>query len=329
MIEKIYSSPEIYNIYVPLPNNPLKNLNCYVVLGNNEALVIDTGFNMPECYEALTEGLKELNIDIEKTYLFLTHCHSDHTGLASIVFKDNSKIFMGKDDFQLLTGFLLEPNNWGALESRFISEGFPKSYLEELESTNPAKVYASEKCIEPIIVNDSDIINLCGFEFEVISTNGHTPGHMCLYLKEKEIMFLGDHILFDITPNITFWDGVENSLKDYLISLEKISKYSVKLALPSHRKNEMDLQVRIEQIKNHHKDRLKEVIDIITNQSGLNAYEISSKMTWSMRGKPWIKFPIHQQWFAVGEGIAHLDYLYYENKIKKIKENDIYKYYLV
>ena len=57
MYEKIYSNPDIYKIYVPLPNNPLKNLNSYVVKTENKNLIIDTGFNMPECYEALTEGL--------------------------------------------------------------------------------------------------------------------------------------------------------------------------------------------------------------------------------------------------------------------------------
>ncbi len=74
MYEKIYSNPDIYKIYVPLPNNPLKNLNSYVVKTENKNLIIDTGFNMPECYEALTEGLKELEIDIEKAKCSLPIC---------------------------------------------------------------------------------------------------------------------------------------------------------------------------------------------------------------------------------------------------------------
>ena len=63
MYTKIYSDPDIYNLYVPLPDNPLKNLNCYIIKTDDRSLVIDTGFNRPECLEAMTEGLKELDID--------------------------------------------------------------------------------------------------------------------------------------------------------------------------------------------------------------------------------------------------------------------------
>ena len=29
MTEQIYNNPDIFKIYIPLPDNPLKNLNCY------------------------------------------------------------------------------------------------------------------------------------------------------------------------------------------------------------------------------------------------------------------------------------------------------------
>lgn len=51
MIEHICAEPDIYRIEVPLPNNPLRYLNSYVVRGRDRFLVIDTGFNRPECRE--------------------------------------------------------------------------------------------------------------------------------------------------------------------------------------------------------------------------------------------------------------------------------------
>ena len=39
MFEQVYSNPDIFKIYVPLPDNPLKNLNCYVLKAENEELV--------------------------------------------------------------------------------------------------------------------------------------------------------------------------------------------------------------------------------------------------------------------------------------------------
>ena len=43
----------IYTIPVPLPNNPLRNLNSYVILDGERSLVIDTGFRKEECRKAL------------------------------------------------------------------------------------------------------------------------------------------------------------------------------------------------------------------------------------------------------------------------------------
>ena len=62
----------IYSIEVDLPENPLRWLNSYFISGGTDGrnLVIDTGFNRPECHEALLGGLKELNADFGRTDVF-------------------------------------------------------------------------------------------------------------------------------------------------------------------------------------------------------------------------------------------------------------------
>lgn len=70
MIEKLHASPDVYRIRVVLPDNPLQYLNAYVIKGKSENLVIDTGFNRPECREALCRGLEDLGIDLRHTSLF-------------------------------------------------------------------------------------------------------------------------------------------------------------------------------------------------------------------------------------------------------------------
>jgi len=49
----------------------------------------------------------------------------------------------------------------------------------------------------------------------------------------------------------------------------------------------------------------------------MNAYHIASKMTWDIDCENWEQFPAAQKWFAVGEAIAHLQYLENEGKIKR------------
>ncbi len=53
----------LYRIKVPLPNSPLKELNSYVIKGDDRNLIIDTGFNRTVCYNAMKEGLDDLIIE--------------------------------------------------------------------------------------------------------------------------------------------------------------------------------------------------------------------------------------------------------------------------
>lgn len=328
MYTKIYDKPEIYQIYVPLPNNPLKNLNCYVVKTDQGNLVIDTGFNQIECLEALKAGLDELQIDMDYSVLYLTHFHADHSGLTCSIATDKTKVYMHRLDYAFLTRYL-NGDQWEWNEAKFLREGFAREEIYLLREMNQARVWAPDYLFDAEAIDDGYTFKIGEYEFECIFTPGHTPGHSCLYFKSEKIMFLGDHVLFDITPNITMWRDVENSLADYLESLERIKTYDMKLALPAHRKNEMDVYERIEQIKEHHKTRLQETLDIVKAEEGLTATEIGSRLKWSMRGKRWDEFPVQQKWFAVGETISHLDFLRLEGKIIREKaRDDRHRYYL-
>jgi glyoxylase-like metal-dependent hydrolase (beta-lactamase superfamily II) len=79
MIEKVLTN--LYKIEIPLPKNPLKNLNSYVIKGAERNLIIDTGWNQEECMNAMQAGLKKLGVDIKNTDFFITHLHADHLGL--------------------------------------------------------------------------------------------------------------------------------------------------------------------------------------------------------------------------------------------------------
>ena len=71
----------LYRVPVPLPGNPLKNLNAYLIRGPRN-LLVDTGFRQEACRQALAAGLAELEVSMADTDIFLTHLHSDHAGLA-------------------------------------------------------------------------------------------------------------------------------------------------------------------------------------------------------------------------------------------------------
>ncbi len=330
MIEKIYSNPDIYKLFIPLPDNPLQNLNCFVLKSDKGNLIIDTGFNRPECEEALKSGLKELEIDINNTVLYLTHMHSDHVGLAATIMPNSSKIYMGRIDYDYLMTSVTG-NHWDDTDDFFRMHGFPEDKLIELRTKNPARAFQVAGAFDAIRLEDGDKFKVGDYEFTCIFVPGHTPGNTCLYYEKENLMFLGDHVLFDITPNITAWYGVKNSLNNYIESLKKIRTFNIVTALPAHRNTKgINVYERIDQLLVHHEERLKDTENIVKMIPNSTAYEIAAYMKWQMRGKNWDEFPISQRWFAVGETIAHLDYLMAKGIIKcDIGSEGVHRYTLI
>lgn len=95
MIEQV--SPGIYRIEVPLPQNPLLWLNSYFIrgtaAGGGRNLLIDTGFNQPQCREAQAAARLELGFGMDDTDIFLTHAHSDHTGLVQELAQPGNRVY--------------------------------------------------------------------------------------------------------------------------------------------------------------------------------------------------------------------------------------------
>jgi glyoxylase-like metal-dependent hydrolase (beta-lactamase superfamily II) len=323
MIEELLK--DIFIIKVPLPNNPLKNINCYLIKGRERNLLIDTAFNTELCYVALKSGLDELNVNMQNTDLFLTHQHSDHTGLAALIATDKSKIYMSEIDRKGYIN-LLKPEYWNLINDEFLSFGFSQEELDENKNKNPMSTYLSSKRREITGINEGFEIDLGNYKFKGIYTPGHTPGHMCLYDEEHKILFGGDHIIFDITPNITSWIDTDNSLGLYIESLNKIKKLDIKYTFSAHRQAMGNCHERVKELIHHHEDRFKEAYEIVKNSNGITTYDVASKMTWSIRAKNWSEFPISQKWFAVGEASAHLEFLFFEGAIIKELRDGIYFY---
>lgn len=327
MIQQLYHHPDIYAIQVDLPDNPLQYLNSYVVKGATRNLVIDTGFNRLECRQALCEGLRDLDIDLSCTDLFITHLHADHSGLVQLFNEAGCGIYMSDADYQYLIDSE-DGSTWNYAEENFMKEGMPAEDIH-LQLTNHARAYSPDPHFPCRSVADGEVLHLADLDFRVIAVPGHTKGLCCLYLPEQEIFFTSDHILFDITPNIQLWYHMPDALEQYLHSLDKVRDLPVTLALPGHRHGAASIVGRIDTIKEHHRNRLAEVISIAGQRPGSTAYEIAQRMTWSMRGKEWEDFPPTQKWFAMGETLAHIEYLVQHGQLLRQANEDIRTYSLI
>jgi glyoxylase-like metal-dependent hydrolase (beta-lactamase superfamily II) len=302
MVEEVL--PTIYRIEIPLPANPLKAINSYVLRDPARNLIIDTGLNRKECRDAMKAGLAELGVDLKQTDFFITHLHADHFALVSTLATDSSTIYFNQPDADRAA----RGASWDDMIEYAGSNGFPQKELVAALHNHPGYKYGSKLKVPLKILKEDDTICIGEYRFRCVETPGHTMGHMCLYEPNKKILVSGDHILGDITPNIQSWSDEGNPLLSYLRSLDKVYELAVEVVLPGHRSIFRGCRERIEEIKDHHQKRADEILTILKNGSR-NAFEVASEMTWDITWESWDRFPISQKWFATGEAIAHLKYL--------------------
>ena len=160
-----------------------------------------------------------------------------------------------------------------------------------------------------------------------IEAPGHARGQRYLYCAEETLLCSGDHVPFAITANICSMVPNTNKLVKYLKRLEKVRELNVKTVLPAHRgMGEISMYERIDALLKHHTERLEETESIVRAKPGQTAYDIAGQMSWAIRSKSWEDFPPGQKWFAMGEALAHLDWLKAEGRISRNEKNGVFVY---
>ncbi|MBW1803396.1 MAG: MBL fold metallo-hydrolase [Deltaproteobacteria bacterium] len=317
----------IHQIQVTIPDNPLGHLNTYIVEGKEGWLLIDTGWPSPKAFDALKAGIKGLGLafsDISK--IILTHSHPDHYSLAGHIKKSAPQI-------ELLThpleGVLIEWRYSNYPELREKTEillrryGVPEEVLIPLRTISMPGGRFMRTILPDRFMYGGEIISTGIYDLEIIWTPGHSPGHICLYEPENRLLFSGDHILPITTPNVSYHlQSGDNPLGDYKHALQKLRHLPVDRVLPGHEHIFNDLNKRIGEITEHHEKREAEIGRAIEKKP-LNAYEISSMITWDLPDRSWEQFPALHKRFAVSETIAHLEFMRWEGRVEKTDGNDV------
>ncbi|MDD5126561.1 MAG: MBL fold metallo-hydrolase [Dehalococcoidales bacterium] len=319
MIEEII--PNLYRAEIPLPKSPLKWLNSYIVKGGDRFLIIDTGFNREECLNEMNATVQKLGVDLNKTDIFVTHLHVDHMGLTGTLAQDSSKVYFNAPEAKQINAQRENwTDYWQKLMDVYVANGFPADTVRNSMESHPAHKYGLKRKVDFTIVKDGDVIDIGDFHFKCVSTSGHSPGHTSLYEPNKKILVAGDHILFDITPNIAYWLEMGDSLGEYLANLDKVDALDVNLVLTGHRRLVHDLHGRVRELKEHHRARLDEVLAALDGRD-LNALQIAPHIKWDITARTWEEFPPPQKWFAFGETMAHVIYLEKRGKVRRNSPN--------
>jgi len=149
----------------------------------------------------------------------------------------------------------------------------------------------------------------------VITGEGHSPEHAALYCRARKILISGDQILPTITTNISVWPD-EPEGDPLGLFLKTCARFRglidpTTLVLPSHRRPFRNVQRRLDELAHHHDERLALVVGAATRE--ITAADLID-----------VLFPRaldgHQMGFAMGEAIAHLNYLVRQGRMERRRD---------
>jgi len=170
--------------------------NCYILRNSaaaGDCLIVDTGLEAGELVDFLRKH------KLNPVAVVLTHGHVDHlSGLVEVREKyPDIKVYIHKLDAEMLTG----------------AAGNISALMGQSFSTAPADFGCEE----------GDVIESAGIKLEGIHTPGHTPGGVCLYSRNEEIVFVGDTLFAGSIGRTDFPGGsmgrLVKSIKEKLLTL--------------------------------------------------------------------------------------------------------------
>lgn len=201
-----------------------------LIYDNDAVILVDAGY--PGQLTQFREAMEKAGVSFDKlSKVILTHHDIDHIGSLSSILKESSdriKVLAHKEEAPYIQGDKV-PTKVAQLEANLdalpaerkavyekLKTGFENSYVRVNET-----------------LSDGEELPYCGGT-TIIYTPGHTPGHICLYLKQSKTLIAGDifgveeGLLVKAPPYINF--DVDLSIK----SIKKLMEYDIETVVCYH-----------------------------------------------------------------------------------------------
>lgn len=283
----------------------------------------ETRANWEKVFAERLDGLPVLRV-------IATHFHPDHLGLAHwLTERWGCRLWMSATDFNLAR---LASSSTVGMGGAAAAAFFGSHGLTDPESLDKIRARADyyPKMV-PVVPSsfrrlmDGTEVEIGGRVWQCIAGYGHAPEHISLFCGDAQgapLLISGDMVLPRISTNVSVVD-VEPEADPLTLYLNSLARYLAlpadTLVLPSHGKPFTGLHQRIDQLREHHDERLAEVVAACaaapTHAAGLLSVLFKRKLD------------LHQTTFAMGEAIAHLNALWLQGDLRReLGADGIYRF---
>lgn len=172
------------------------------IVGRGKVAIIDPGPDNAAHAQALLDAVKGETV----THIIVTHTHNDHSPNT--------------------------PRIKAATGAPVYAEGVHRASRPRYESEKHNPESGADRDFKPdLTLRDGDVIEGDGWRLEAVATPGHTANHMAFAWPERELTFIGDHVMGWSTSIVAPPDG---SMVDYMASLERLTQRQEHLYFSGH-----------------------------------------------------------------------------------------------
>lgn len=193
--------------------------HCYLLIGREKALLIDTGLGIGNIGEAVAK------LTSKPVTAVATHVHWDHIGGH----KHFPDFYAHKAELPWLQGQFPLPLS---VVRHMVTD---RCDLPDGFDINSYEIFQGSPCK---LLEDGDLIDLGERTVQVLHTPGHAPGHMCFWEQGRKNLYTGDLVY----RGTLFANYPSTNPEAYLKSLEKAAKLPAERIFPGHQ----DLDIRPE-----------------------------------------------------------------------------------
>ena len=313
--------PGVEWLCMPLPF-ALNHINTWLLADGDGYAAVDTGFAQDPIKAAWKSALAGRRL----TRTIVTHCHPDHLGLAAwLQGETGAELWIAQGEY-LAAHMMMEQiagYRISAMVEFFRTHGLDQARIDGLvERGNGYKRGVPEIPGTYRRLFHDQRLRIGDHEWRTIVGHGHAPEHMSLYCAELGVLISGDMLLPRISTNISVMASTPyaDPLGLFLDSIDKLRTLPEDtLVLPSHGRPFRGLHARVDQLHAHHAQRCELLLQAC-RATPKSAAELITVLFDREIPDP------HQTMFAMGESIAHLNYLEHQGSMKRTTENGRIRY---
>jgi len=306
--EAIDVAPGVKWLRMPL-GGPLQFINVWAIEDGEGWCVVDTGMQTRDTSQAWRTAFKDALGGRPVTRVIVTHLHPDHIGLAGwMTRKLQGRLGMTRLGYLQGRRLVADTGREGPEDGmRFYkAAGWDEDALENYR----ARFGGFGKAIYQLPdsyrrLNDGEEFDIGGRTWRIVTGNGHSPDHACLYCPEAGLLISGDQVLPRISSNVSVFPTEPDAdpLSDWMTSCAKVKREvpDEVLVLPAHNDPFHGLHARLDHLIAGHERSLSR-LEAVLGKEPRRAIDVFGALFARPIGPELVGM-------ATGESLAHINCL--------------------